>query len=240
MKCEKEHNNHEKVYYGNILPDSAEVKLRANELRKNIYQLNEYINNIIQRLNNYKENINNFYQVYNNIISNIDNKNRNYEMLNNFIEINNNDIITDIKKIIEEKDKKIKLNLIIDISNKIEAQNNDEITLIYKINNNEQKIKLFDSHFVNNNKNNCKIIYNNEELELKEYFDVGKNSEKFLEIKLKGINKITNANKMFYECSDLESVPDIIKWDLSKVIEKHDMFKGTKENLIIPKKFISK
>ena len=239
MKCEKVHNNHEKVYYGDILSDFDEIKLRADELGKYIYQLDEFINNIVERLNNYKENINKFYQIYKDIISNIDNKNRNYEILNNIIEISNNDVIKDIKKIIEEKDSKIKFNLILDISDKIELTANDEITLIYKINNNEQKVKIFDVDFVNNNKDNCKIIYNHEEFELKDYFDVDKNNER-LEIKLKGINKITNASKMFYECSNLESVPDIINWDLSNIIEKQDMFKGTSENFIIPKSLNSK
>ena len=45
---------------------------------------------------------------------------------------------------------------------------------------------------------------------------------------------------MFYECSNLESVPDIINWDLSNIIEKQDMFKGTSENFIIPKSLNSK
>ena len=111
--------------------------------------------------------------------------------------------------------------------------------MIYKINNNEQKVKIFDVDFVNNNKDNCKIIYNHEEFELKDYFDVDKNNEK-LEIKLKGIKNITNASKMFYGCSNLESVPDIINWDLSNITEKQDMFNGTNENFIIPKNLSSK
>ena len=39
---------------------------------------------------------------------------------------------------------------------------------------------------------------------------------------------------MFYQCSNLESIPDIIKWDISKVIEMKEMFKGSNESLIIP------
>ena len=236
MKCEKEHINHEKVYYGNILPDSDQIKFKADELGTYIYQLNDYIETMIRRLNEYKENINNLYQIYTEVINNVDFKYRNYELLNNITEITENDVIKDIKKIIEEDDNKNKFNLIFDITDKIELENNDEITLIYKINNNDKKIKIFGSEFVNNNKNICKIIYEGEEIELKEYFNVERNSEK-LEIKLKGINKITIANKIFYECPNLESMPDIIKWDLSKVTEMKDMFKGCNESLIIPQKF---
>ena len=233
MKCEKDHSNHEKIYYGNILPDSNEIKEKTDELNKYVNQLNKSIEDIIEKLNNLKENINNFYGIYTDIIQNVDNKNRNYELLNNIFEITNNDIIKDIKTIVEEKNIKNKFNLILEISDKIEIPNKDEITLIYQINNDDKRIKLFDSEFIENNKNLCKIAYNNEEIELKEYIEVDPKDEKLM-IKLKGINRITNASKMFYECPNLESIPDIIKWDLSKVTEKNDMFKGCNESLIIP------
>ena len=152
MKCEKDHINHEKVYYGNIMPDSDEIKLRADELGKYIYQLNESIENIIEKLNRYKENINNFYQIYTEVINNVDYKNRNYEILNNINEILNNDIINDIKRIVEENNNKNKFNLILDISDKLELTDDDEITLIYKRNINDERIKIFNSEFVNNNK----------------------------------------------------------------------------------------
>ena len=42
----------------------------------------------------------------------------------------------------------------------------NEITIIYKINNNDNKIKIFDDDFVKNNKDNCKIIIDNKEIEL--------------------------------------------------------------------------
>ena len=152
MKCEKDHINHEKVYYGNIMPDSDEIKLRADELGKYIYQLNENIENIIEKLNRYKENINNFYQIYTEVIHNVDFKNRNYEILNNINEILNNDVINDIKRIVEENNNKNKFNLILDISDKLELTDDDEITLIYKRNINDERIKIFNSEFVNNNK----------------------------------------------------------------------------------------
>jgi hypothetical protein len=47
----------------------------------------------------------------------------------------------------------------------------DEITIIYKIDKNDL-IKIFDSHFVNNNKNNCKIIFEDKKYELQKYFNV--------------------------------------------------------------------
>ena len=224
VKCEKEHSNHEKIYFGSILPDINESKKRIKELEKSINQLNANIDEIIERLKSYQENINNYYRIYNNIMKNIDNQNRNYELLNNMNEINNNDVLKDIKCIVNEKNIKNKVNLILDIIDKNEIFDEDEITLIYKINNNEKKIKIFDSVFVQNNKNICKIKYYNKETELKEFLNVDSKNEK-LEIKLKGIKKITNASKMFYECKNLISIPDIIKLKLFNVIEKNEMFK---------------
>ena len=234
LKCEKDHITHEKIYYGSILPDVDKIKTTKNELEKNIKQLNKDIDDIIKRLNEYKENINHYCQIYVDIMKNIENKNRTYETLNNIIEISNNDIIQDLKSIIDEKDIKNKFNLILDITDKKGIKNNDEITLIYKIDKNVKSIKIFDSEFVNNNKNICKIIHENKETELKEYINVESEKE-ILEIKLKGINQIANANKMFYECSSLLSIPDFFRWDLSNINQKLEMFKGcNKLSLIIP------
>ena len=121
----------------------------------------------------------------------------------------------------------------------MEIPKDDEITLIYKINNNDKLIKIFDEEFIKNNKNICKIIYKEKEMELKERFDVSAENDKLI-IKLKGINKITNANKMFYECLNLASIPDLAKWNLCKVVEMKDMFKGCHQSSIISNIFSNK
>ena len=231
MKCEKGHINHNKIYFGNILPDYEQNEKGIRELEKSINQFNANIDDIIQRLKSLKENMNHYYQIYANINKNIENQNRNYQILNNMIEINNSYIINDIKNIIKEKNIKDKVSLMLDIINKNKIYDNNEITLIYKINNNEKFIKIFDSAFVQNNKDICKIIYDNEEIELKENLNVDSIKEK-IEIRLKGIQKIMNSNRMFYGCKSLISIPDIIKWDLSKVKEKNEMFKGCNQLII--------
>ena len=63
-----------------------------------------------------------------------------------------------------------------------------EITITYKINKNEESIKIFGSSFVKNNESSCKIIHNNKELELTKSFDAPKDSDQLV-IKLKGIDK---------------------------------------------------
>ena len=66
------------------------------------------------------------------------------------------------------------------------------------------------------NKNNCKIIVNIKEQELKEkyvfcYFEQIKDK---LQIKLKAIN---NMSQIFYYCSSLLTLPDLSKLDISNV-----------------------
>jgi len=51
------------------------------------------------------------------------------------------------------------------------------------------------------------------------------------------ISKITNMSFMFYECSSLSSLPDISKWDISNNIDMISMFEGCNKSLIIPSKF---
>ena len=236
IKCEKEHTEHKKIYYGDILSNEDEIAMKIAYFGRDINKLNKDIDNIIEKLNGYKDNIKEFYDIYIDVMKNVQNKNRNYELLNNIIEMSDNDVIKDLKNIVNENNIKNKINLILDITEKSKILDNDEITLIYKVNKNDKTIKIFDAHFVENNKNVCKIIYNKKVLEVKEYIDIKNEKEKLI-IKLKGINNITNASKMFYECKALESIPDIINFDLSRIIEMNEMFKGCYEGLIIPDRF---
>ena len=112
-----------------------------------------------------------------------------------------------------------------DIYNQINYKNyKNEINIIYNNINNEDKIKIFDEDFIKNNKDKCKIIYEEKEYNLTEYFNA-KNINK-LEIKLKGINKVTNMKGMFYKCKLLESLPDISNWNTDNIIDMSFLFFG--------------
>ena len=105
-------------------------------------------------------------------------------------------------------------------------EKNNEISIIYKINKNDNIIKIFNPEFVNNNKTKCKIKYDEKEYELQEEFNIKnitKNKE-ILEIKLIGIMNITNMYAMFYGCSSLICLPDIDKWDTSNVTDMSCIF----------------
>ena len=134
------------------------------------------------------------------------------------------------------------------------------INIIYTFHSNY--IKLFGYEFVGNNKKNCKIIYENKMYSLIDEFKVGNIGN--IEIKLLGINNITNLKYMFYGCkslvsinnmsnwntshvtnmshmfegcSSLSTLPDISKWNTSNVTHMIAMFSGCKKSLKIPSKF---
>ena len=106
-----------------------------------------------------------------------------------------------------------------------------EINIIYdikKINKyieeDKDNINIFGSAFVENNKNICKLIINNLEYDISEKFNVKNYKNNLLEIKLKGINKVTDMRYMFDKCSSLSSLPDISKWNTNNAKNMSDMF----------------
>ena len=194
IKCQKEHKGHDILLFGEILVDKDELFDKLSCLRNEIVIFNNNINDIINKLNTVKNNIEILYKIFYNMIEKYDEKFLNYEILMTLNDIINNRFIDDIRKINEINNNNDKFENFINIYNKMNIKNdtmniNDEITIIYKIND-ESNIKIFDETFVNNNKNNCKIIYENQEYELTEQFNVENIKNNKLEIKLKNINNI--------------------------------------------------
>ena len=112
----------------------------------------------------------------------------------------------------------------------------DITEIIYK-SNKEEKVRIFGYEFVNNNKENCKIIYNGKEFELKEYFndiDEEYNNKNDIKIKLKGIHNVTNMSSMFSNCYKLSSLPDISNWDTKKVTNMNGMFCNCNKLISLP------
>ena len=232
MSCTYDHNEHEIIYFSDLIINKDEIKLKINELRKDIDIFNNNIKEIINILNKVMETMEKYFKISNDIISNIENKNINYEILNNVDEIiNNNEIIKDINIIINDNNINNKFNNILDIYNKMSKkyiEENNEIIIIYKINKNDNSIKIFDSEFVNNNKKICKISCEGKEYDLHEKFNLKSfnKTKDILEIKLKGIINITNVSCMFYGCSSLLSLSGISKWNTSNITDMHYMFCG--------------
>ena len=119
-------------------------------------------------------------------------------------------------ELLKKKTKRKKDN---DILNKNEI---NEMIIIYKIEG-QSRIKLFGENFIENNKNNCKIIIENKEKDLIEYLNIEKN-EGSIKIKLKEIKTITNMIYMFCNCESLTSLPNISNWNTNNVTDMNDMF----------------
>ena len=98
----------------------------------------------------------------------------------------------------------------------------------------KNEIRIFGSNFVENNKNNCKMIIGDKEQEIAEEYHIKSNNNNKLKIKLKGINIVTNMSYMFYGCSSLLSLPDFSKWNTKNVISMSYMFSGCESLLSLP------
>ena len=80
--------------------------------------------------------------------------------------------------------------------------------------------KIFGADFVKENKNECKIIYNTKEYELKEYIeDIDKNYEHNKSIKIILIINvnITKLNSMLYDCKYFISIKFISKLENNNI-----------------------
>ena len=135
---------------------------------------------------------------------------------------------TFIKYAINAFNNKYKNNFLNNISKKPKSKNKEvlnEINLIYTTGDYEY-IRIFSKKFVENNKENCKIIINGKELEICEYIDRTKMiiNNNILKVKLKEIKPIINMSYMFFECRRLISLPDISEWDFKNVIDIGYMF----------------
>jgi len=112
-------------------------------------------------------------------------------------------------------------------SNNIEKYNIlNEMTIIYRINDNDNEIKLFGNDFVNHNKENCFLSINGKNHEFCEYLykEEINNNQSTIEIKLKEIKTMTNLSYMFYYCLSLISLPDISEWNMSNVTDLSYIF----------------
>ena len=70
------------------------------------------------------------------------------------------------------------------------------------------------------------MIIGNKEYEISEKYFIKSYNKNKLEIKLKGIDNVTNMNHMFDGCSSLSSLPDISKWNTINVINMSNIFSG--------------
>ena len=247
MKCEKDHNNHKIISLGDIRVNDY----NENEFDKYINKLNDEINDIIKKLNEIKANI----KLYRSKSKNIMKRNdiRNYEILNGINEfINyNNKIISDVKKIINEKNIFNKFQYLMNIYNQM--NNEDKILnkqnyiiseIIIKKEDTQKKIKIINSYeqfkretgfkiqdeykYSNEKeiKDKCEIIINDKKVPFNIFYEFDK--EGIYEIKyIFNKQNITNIAGMFYGCTSLTKI-DFSNFDARYTTDMSYMFSGCK------------
>ena len=231
-QCENEHIEHEIISFKEIFPENM---LDKNQIRawlnSHLKAFRTKIGMIIDRLNDFLKNMEIYFKIIERNLDNYHHSNINYNILQN-INYNFKDGYPNFGELTDEYTL-IGLDLtykdfiprILKIYN---GMNNNEIDLIYNIINNEKEIKIFGDDFVTNNKNLCKILYNNKEYALTSKFVIHSNEDNILKIKLKGINNITNLNSMFEGCSQLSNLSNLSSLDTTFVIRMGSVFKNCK------------
>ena len=226
-------NNNMNVKCGGVLKDSFYNTNKSLEIMPcnkiiNCKQINleEEIKKCYSKIKNLSEYIKN-------------NSNINYKAIG---ESMCNDIKNVLQNINEQIDKKVNLKLEGSMNDgKVNndnfqivslKDNRNEIKVNYKFSEIDKKsgyVKIFGRRFVNNNKNtNCYFIYNYRKYYLSEYLEIGKEEEidNDLQIKILGIEEITNLSYMFYECTSLFSVIDFNNFKTTDVTDMSYMFYG--------------
>ena len=121
-----------------------------------------------------------------------------------------------------------------------------------------KKIRLFGKRFVKNNKKYLKIEIEGEIKELNEFYKNRRIRNKYIDINLIGIEKVTDVSYMFARCPSLvdiinldtsnfkdmsymfkecfllSSLPDISKWNTSNVNDMSEIFYGCSSLLSLP------
>ena len=227
------HKNHKRINFIDILPKKMDLIEKINNLKYFINLFNNDINRLLKLLNEVKDKMNMYYKIHEDMINNYDNKNRNYELLYNLNQFQNDNIIDEIQKVIEDKTMIDKFNEIFNIYRKM---NIDEINLIYKVKD-LKNVQLFGEYFVEKNKNNCNLIIEGKEQELKQYYSFGYffgTDKEYFELKLNGITNITNMSYMFNGCKALVSLPDIHRWNTNTVYNMECLFGNCESLLSLP------
>ena len=263
LMCENDHENHSSISFGHMMPKEDKIKEKMKEFKKEIDIFKNKVDNIISKLEKVKTNLDKYYEINEKMLNNYKPSFKNYETLTNINQINNNihNILEEIKLINSKEDDQT-LN-ILNIYQKMVNKETSEVNMTYNIDREENNntINIFGTDFVKHNKDKCKMFIDGEEYEIRKKFDITNYDKEKLEIKLKGINKITdmsymfsgcstlsslenftnlnthnvtNMTCMFSGCSSLSSMPDISNWDVSKVEDLSGLFLGCSSLKSIP------
>jgi surface protein len=213
------------------------IEKEMKELEIKFESINNKIKEVIDTLNQINENINRFYETTYDKMNNSEMVEKDEEIINDI-----KDTIYDYEQFINDINKSIEDNKISNISesfNKLMStyiDSNKDI-IKYKINEGDKKIRIFSQNFFYNNFDNCKIIHEDKEYPLSEYFNlenINLKNSKVLELKLKIDHDLKDLSFMFSDCTSLLSISKIITWNTDSIIGIKGMFAGCSSLASLP------
>jgi len=226
--CIKEHTNHMILPYWNMFINIENIRRNINILKEVIKTFKTNSEIIITKIKKIMDNMDIFYRINNDFLNKYKENHISYQTLNNLIEINRS-ITNEIDNIRYKYNFGYNLNQLLYLYTEMNDKNL-EIDLNYKPKeDNKNKVRIFGKNFVSNNMQKCKILYNGNEYDLKEYLediDNKYNNKDSVLIKLKGINNITDMSYMFYGCNSLSLISDVSIWNTSNVTNMGYIFDG--------------
>ena len=259
-KCDCDHyeKGHNLLYLKEVFEDKK-IGVNFKDFLQKLEKCKKEIEKMLYKIKTVYNNLDIYYKMANNLMSAYSQRHKNYISVRNLNNLNkfNKSIIGDIENIINGSNIENKITAVFRIYDRLEINDSDENKehnyIRYKIGK-KKKIRIFGDEFVKNNKDSCKIIFDNKEYELTSFFDI-KNftiQDEILEIKLKEMNNIKNLSHMFNECSSLielpsdlsnlktenetslsymfnncsqlTSIPNISKWDTKNIKDMSYMF----------------
>jgi len=234
-QCEREHYKHKIIIYKMIISNKIRIEEMKKDLNENINRIKEYkeeikiLNEIYNNaMINYKNDLNDYIHIINDILYYLDNL-KNYETINNVINFRLEILNKDIDNYFMNENIKKRMIYLIKIFDKYINQ----IDIIYEINKEESKLKIFGKEFVENNKK-CLMMIDNKINELKENLIINDKIRKKLKILLFTDKTINDMSYMFYDCKQLSSLLDISKWNTNNVTNMSFMFYGCKQLSSLP------
>ena len=104
----------------------------------------------------------------------------------------------------------------------LEIRKKNRLIIEYKFSG-EKEISIFGEKFVENNKNNCEIIFNQKKQELKGKLTLNQEKNNLILVLVEN-NNVTDMSELFNKCGSLVKISDESYWDTSYVKNMNKMF----------------
>ena len=159
LKCRKNHRckrcNEVAIKYDTIFEKKENLEEQKNRLDKLINLFREQINEIIKYLNEVADYLKNYIDINAELLNIYNSPKLNYQMVQNIESINFEKAINDLTKINEEENLVNKFSHIMNIHHEMNYIN--DLTCIYKINENNDEMRILSKDFIDINQDICNI-----------------------------------------------------------------------------------